>query len=255
VLDYYRDERYYTFDELRSAEQALDTFKDQMDGYVVWDPEVRTSLIVAFTVAGLENAVVVTEDQLSLAIGKRGQNVRLAARLTGWDIDILTPAEFNNALDTMEKALRDVEDVDSTVISQVVAMGMVSVLDVEEVGPDPLVKELEMDRDIAQRIVVRCAEEAKRVAAEEQRAKQDAEQSRHAAKPAQQQKQDAKDEQAPSAEPTEETADKDRPQETPQQTDQKTQQELSAENDDRQPDQPDRPENQENQADEQPEPA
>ena len=36
--------------------------------------------------------VVVNDDQLSLAIGKRGQNVRLAARLTGWDIDILTPA-------------------------------------------------------------------------------------------------------------------------------------------------------------------
>jgi N utilization substance protein A len=36
--------------------------------------------------------VVVREDQLSLAIGKRGQNVRLAARLTGWDIDILTRA-------------------------------------------------------------------------------------------------------------------------------------------------------------------
>ena len=49
--------------------------------------------------------VVVTEDQLSLAIGKRGQNVRLAARLTQWDIDILTPAEFNTGLDTLEKAL------------------------------------------------------------------------------------------------------------------------------------------------------
>jgi len=108
--------------------------------------------------------VVVTDDQLSLAIGKRGQNVRLAARLTGWDIDILTPIEFNNGLDTLEKALREVDGVASTVINQVVAMGMVSVLDVEEVGVDPLVKELEMDRDLAQRIVVRCAEEAKRVA-------------------------------------------------------------------------------------------
>src|SRR5204862_4822553 len=37
--------------------------------------------------------VVVRDDQLSLAIGKRGQNVRLAARLTGWDVDILTPEE------------------------------------------------------------------------------------------------------------------------------------------------------------------
>ena len=42
--------------------------------------------------------VVVRDDQLSLAIGKRGQNVRLAARLTGWDVDILTPEEFNKGL-------------------------------------------------------------------------------------------------------------------------------------------------------------
>ena len=112
--------------------------------------------------------VVVTDDQLSLAIGKRGQNVRLAARLTGWDIDILTPNEFNGGLDVLEKALRSVEGVDSTIVDQVVAMGMVSVLDVEEVGPDPLVNELNMDRQLAQRIIIRCAEEAKRVAAEQQ---------------------------------------------------------------------------------------
>jgi N utilization substance protein A len=37
--------------------------------------------------------VVVPDDQLSLAIGRRGQNVRLASQLTGWDIDILTEAE------------------------------------------------------------------------------------------------------------------------------------------------------------------
>ena len=108
--------------------------------------------------------VVVTEDQLSLAIGKRGQNVRLAARLTGWDIDILTPTEFNAGLDVLEKALREVPGVDSTIVDQVAAMGMVNVLDVEEVGPDPLVNELGMDRDLARLIVVRCAEEAKRVA-------------------------------------------------------------------------------------------
>ena len=124
--------------------------------------------------------VVVTDDQLSLAIGKRGQNVRLAARLTGWDIDILTPTEFNTGLDTLEKALREVEGVDSTIVGQVIAMGMVSVLDVEEVGPGPLVKELEMDRDLAQRIVVRCAEEAKRVA-EQQAAAKKAEQEAKAA--------------------------------------------------------------------------
>ena len=108
--------------------------------------------------------VVVVEGQLSLAIGKRGQNVRLAARLTGWDIDILTPGEFNNSLDVLEKALREVEGVDSTVVDQIVAMGMVNVLDVEEVGAGPLTNELKLDEDLAQKIVVHCAEEAKRVA-------------------------------------------------------------------------------------------
>lgn len=115
--------------------------------------------------------VVVTDDQLSLAIGKRGQNVRLAARLTSWDVDILTPEEFNNGLDTLEKTLREVEGVDSTIVDQVVAMGMVSVLDVEEVGPDPLVNELHLEPELAQKVVIRCAEEAKRVA-EAQAAKQ-----------------------------------------------------------------------------------
>ena len=115
--------------------------------------------------------VVVTDEQLSLAIGKRGQNVRLAARLTGWDIDILTPVEFNNGLDILEKALRSVEGVDSTVVDQVVAMGMVSVMDVEEVGPEPLVNELHMEQELAQQIVIRCAEEAKRVAEAQAKAK------------------------------------------------------------------------------------
>jgi N utilization substance protein A len=117
--------------------------------------------------------VVVTEDQLSLAIGKRGQNVRLAARLTGWDVDILTPVEFNAGLDVLEKALRQIEGVDSTKVDQVIAMGMVNVLDVEEVGPEPLINELGMERELAQRIVVRCAEEAKRVA-DEQAARKEA---------------------------------------------------------------------------------
>ncbi len=108
--------------------------------------------------------VVVVDDQLSLAIGKRGQNVRLAARLTNWDVDILTPDEFNAGLDTLEQTLREVEGVDSTILDQIIAMGMVSVMDVEEVGPDPLVNELKMEPELAQQMVIRCAEQAKVVA-------------------------------------------------------------------------------------------
>lgn len=107
--------------------------------------------------------VVVTDDQLSLAIGKRGQNVRLAARLTGWDIEILTPEEFNAGLDVLEKALREVNGVDSAIVDKIVAMGMVNVLDVEEAGAEPMVNELGMESQLATAIVARCSEEAKKV--------------------------------------------------------------------------------------------
>jgi len=105
--------------------------------------------------------VVVPEDQLSLAIGKRGQNVRLAARLTGWDIDILTPKEFNRGLDRLAETLRKIEGMEDVIAEKITLLGMISVMDVEEVGADPLVAELELDRALAERIVARCAEEAK----------------------------------------------------------------------------------------------
>ena len=45
--------------------------------------------------------VIVPDDQLSLAIGRRGQNVRLASQLTGWDIDILTEEEESTGFNTL----------------------------------------------------------------------------------------------------------------------------------------------------------
>jgi hypothetical protein len=66
VYDFYRDKRHYTFTELRTAAEALRTLKQYVKGYVVWDQNVRTSLIVAFTIAGLERAVVVSEGMIPL---------------------------------------------------------------------------------------------------------------------------------------------------------------------------------------------
>jgi hypothetical protein len=66
VFDFYRDKKFYSFRRLSTAEQALQAFKGSFRGYVVWDREVRTSLIVAFTIAGLEQAVVVDESQIPM---------------------------------------------------------------------------------------------------------------------------------------------------------------------------------------------
>lgn len=66
VMDYLRKERDWTFTKLATLEQALEKFRGSLSGCVVWDREVRTSLIVAFTAAGLRRGLVVTEDMLPL---------------------------------------------------------------------------------------------------------------------------------------------------------------------------------------------
>jgi N utilization substance protein A len=111
--------------------------------------------------------VVVAEDQLSLAIGKRGQNVRLASRLTGWDIDILTPAEYTKHLENMARVLKEVEGVDDVLVDKLVVFGCVSVGDIDEIGPDPLVNELGVEAELAERIVEAAGEEV--IRQEEQR--------------------------------------------------------------------------------------
>jgi N utilization substance protein A len=110
--------------------------------------------------------VVVDEDQLSLAIGKHGQNVRLAARLTGWDIDILTPDEYNQGIERLTSCVKRVEAADDTMVDKLIALGVISVLDLDDVGPEPLINELNIDPDLAKRLVAAAAEEAKRLAAE-----------------------------------------------------------------------------------------
>ena len=97
--------------------------------------------------------VVVPDEQLSLAIGRRGQNVRLASQLTGWDIDILTEAEeserrteeFRNRSQMLIDAL-DVEDV---IAHLLVAEGFSTVEEVAFVPLEDLVEIEGFDEDVA----------------------------------------------------------------------------------------------------------
>jgi N utilization substance protein A len=124
--------------------------------------------------------VVVNEDQLSLAIGKRGQNVRLAARLTNWDVDILTPAEFTKSLDTMESCLKQVEGITEEQIDRLAALGVISVFDVEEVGPDYLAESIGCAKPVAETIIKIVSEKAKIVAEEQAKEKAEAERKKKA---------------------------------------------------------------------------
>lgn len=107
--------------------------------------------------------VVVSEDQLSLAIGKHGQNVRLAARLSGWDIDILTPDVYNSCIDCLASTVKKVEGADEVLVDKLIALGVISVVDLEDVGTEPLIEDLKLGPDLAGRLVAAAVEEAKRL--------------------------------------------------------------------------------------------
>jgi len=115
--------------------------------------------------------VVVDEDQLSLAIGKHGQNVRLAARLTGWDIDILTPDEYNQGIERLSNCVKAISGSDETIIDKLIALGVISTMDLEDVGAEPLTSELGLETEFAEKFVAAASEDVKQLAAEEKQKK------------------------------------------------------------------------------------
>src|SRR5580704_10559682 len=97
--------------------------------------------------------VVVPDDQLSLAIGRRGQNVRLASQLTGWDIDILTEAEESERRQkefrTRSALFIEALDVDDVIAHLLVTEGFTSVEDIAFV-PVTEISQIEgFDEDVA----------------------------------------------------------------------------------------------------------
>ncbi len=83
---FYQKDLDYTFTELKTPEEALDSLKAYVKGYIVWDRKVRSSLDVAFTLAGIERGVVVSPEQIPM-VKKAGlkELADLRGRFTGMD--------------------------------------------------------------------------------------------------------------------------------------------------------------------------
>ncbi|MDZ4380881.1 MAG: transcription termination factor NusA [Parvibaculum sp.] len=139
---------------------------------IQWSPDAATFIVNALAPAEVvkvvldEDAqrieVVVPDDQLSLAIGRRGQNVRLASQLTGWDIDILTEAEeserrqaeFLSRTTIFAEAL----DVDEMIAQLLASEGFASIEEVAYVDLDEIAGIEGFDEDTAQEIQSRALE-------------------------------------------------------------------------------------------------
>jgi N utilization substance protein A len=137
---------------------------------IPWSPQAATFVVNALAPAEVTKVVmdeeagrvevVVPDDQLSLAIGRRGQNVRLASQLTRWDIDILTEAEES---DRRQEEFRrrtglfvEAMDVDDVIAGLLVTEGFTTV---EELAFSPLEELAEIegfDENVAAELIRRA---------------------------------------------------------------------------------------------------
>ncbi|MGF1620212.1 MAG: transcription termination factor NusA [Rhodomicrobiaceae bacterium] len=139
---------------------------------IPWSPDAATFIVNALAPAEVSKVVldedaerievVVPDDQLSLAIGRRGQNVRLASQLTGWDIDILTDAEeserrqkeFNERSNMFMEAL----DVDEVIAQLLASEGFASVEEIAYVELSEIAEIEGFDEAMASEIQNRAVE-------------------------------------------------------------------------------------------------
>jgi N utilization substance protein A len=116
--------------------------------------------------------VLVREDQLSLAIGRRGQNVRLASKLCGWDIEIMTREELDEQIDRAVNDFNALEGVEESLAERLVAEGFLDYEDLAVIEPDALMEMGELSEDQVNTIVAQAeelAEQAEKAAAEGRR--------------------------------------------------------------------------------------
>ena len=130
---------------------------------IQWSPDPATFIVNALAPAEVAKVVldeeahrievVVPDDQLSLAIGRRGQNVRLASQLTGWDIDILTEAEESERrteeFRSLSQLFIDFLDVDEVIAHLLVTEGFSKVEEVAFVPIEDMVEIEGFDENVA----------------------------------------------------------------------------------------------------------
>ncbi len=133
---------------------------------VLWDENVAQFVINAMSPADVESIVVdeesntmdiaVSEDQLSQAIGRGGQNVKLASELTGWNLNVMSEAEAEEKSEAegerTQKMFMDALDVDEEVAAILVQEGFSSVDEVAYVPVNEMIAIEEFDEDIVEEL-------------------------------------------------------------------------------------------------------
>ena len=153
--------------------------------------------------------VLVREDQLSLAIGRRGQNVRLASKLCGWDIEIMTRDELEEQLEGALVGFMEIEGIDEELADRLVGEGFLTYDDLSIIEPEDLMEMGGLAREQVEHIVEQAEQRAAvaEKAADEARRRQREQDRRQAAE-------DAAEKPSPVIEPSPQAEDGSDPSET-----------------------------------------
>jgi transcription termination/antitermination protein NusA len=118
--------------------------------------------------------VLVREDQLSLAIGRKGQNVRLASKLCGWDIEIMTNDELEQQIERAVAGFMQIDGMNEEVAQRLVEQGYLSYDDLSVIEPDAFMEMGGMTEEQVNHIVEQAdvlAQQAEKAADDERRRK------------------------------------------------------------------------------------
>jgi N utilization substance protein A len=110
--------------------------------------------------------VLVKEDQLSLAIGRRGQNVRLASKLVGWDIEIMTHDELNESIDRAVTWFSEIPGVTESQVETFIEEGFLSYDDLTFLEPAQLGELAQCTAEQAEEMIMYAEEASERVEVE-----------------------------------------------------------------------------------------
>jgi N utilization substance protein A len=121
--------------------------------------------------------VLVREEQLSQAIGRHGQNVRLASKLCGWDIEIMTADELEEQIQRAVSSYMELEGMTEELASRLVEQGYLSYDDLSVIEPDMLMEMGELTAEQVDALVNQAEEralEAEEAANEQKRLRREA---------------------------------------------------------------------------------
>lgn len=102
--------------------------------------------------------VIVEEDQLSLAIGRRGQNVRLAAMLSGWKVNIISKAKLQEKVKFAVENLTQLSKVSEASAQVLVQSGIMSIIDLSASEAEDIVRMLDCDTETASEIIAQATQ-------------------------------------------------------------------------------------------------